>query len=497
MRLRRGAIVLVSIVPFAALSGCGGTVGSTPSGATGDAGVPPDATTMSPGQHADDAGQAVEDATTSVIPSDATTPIVAPEGCASGHATLSGTLYDPAGNLPLPNAVVYILSDPQAPLAPLTAGTGSCSDSCTPTLAISANTYIAATETNVYGGFTLDYVATGNSVTVVFQLGKWRRKVTVDTPDCANTTVPPALSRLPRNQSEGDIPRMALVTGACDELACLMRDIGLDAAEFTGPTGGGRLHVYKGAGAGPDLAGGGAGPAGDCSAGECPLWSTKSALEKYDLVLLGCECGEHNETKPDKGPLHDWLDEGGRVLATHYQSTWFKNGPADFQGVASWTSETDGPTAGPFQVDSTFVGGNDLQNWLRDLASLNADGTLALTASDVSTSVSDVRPSASRWIYDTSELDSSSSRVPKLLSFATPVGGLPPPVDGGASTSAPYCGRAFFTDVHAGGGGVPSSSPVPASCAGVDMSAQEKALEYAFFYLSGPCYVEPPVHPGF
>ncbi len=399
-----------------------------------------------------------------------------------GTTTLTGTVYDPAGTTPLSGVTVFVPVDPQGPLPPLALGTGSCSASCRTAIA----TYVTATMTDGHGAFTITSVPTGKNIPVVIQVGKWRREIRVDTSECANTTVPASLTRLPRNQSEGDIPQMAIVTGACDELACFVRDIGLDATEFTGPSGGGRLHVYKGAGPGPDLAGGGAGSAGDCSIAGCPLWSTKSALEKYDLVLLGCECGEHTETKPDTGPMHDWLDEGGRVLATHYQDTWFKNGPADFQGVASWlASETNGPTPGPFQVDTTWVGGQALNAWLGNLGALNPDGTLPLSAADVSASVSAAAAGTQQWIDD-----ESSPMDPKVLSFATPVGGLPLAVEGGVIPSGPYCGRAMFTDVHAGGGGMSSSAPVPASCAGANMDAEEKALEYLFFDLSGPCYVQ-------
>jgi hypothetical protein len=490
MRLRGCAGVGAAMVALAVIPGCGGTL----TGTTADGGGPPDATAGRPvptagAQGGLEAGDGLEDATT-FFASDGSTslPGTSAKNCPNQSATsISGTVYDPAGINPLMNAIVYVPSEPQAPLPPITTGTVSCSDSCTPTLdSINTNAYVLFAVTAADGAFTLSAVPTGKNIPVVIQLGKWRRMITVDTVDCANTAVPASLSRLPRNQSEGDIPQMALVTGACDELACFMRDIGLDASEFTGPAGGGRLHVYKGAGPGPDLAGGGAGPAGDCSVAGCPLWSSKAALEKYDLVLLGCECGEHNETKPDMVPMHDWLSEGGRVLATHYQETWFKNGPADFQGVASWmASETDGPASGPFQVDSSWMAGNELRAWLSGLGALNADGTLPLTAADVSSSVSGVTEVTQRWIYD----NPSSGPDPKLLSFATPVGGVPPPADAGPESSPSYCGRALFTDVHAGGGGVSSTSPVPASCTGGNMSAEEKALEFVFFDLSGPCVV--------
>jgi hypothetical protein len=402
--------------------------------------------------------------------------------CPNGKAaSVSGTLYDPAGRNPL-RGVAYIPADPDT-LRPLTTGTGSCSDSCNPYTSVGA--YVTAVETNVDGTFTLEGAPTGKSVPLVIQVGKWRRVVTVDTADCANTVVPASLTRLPRNQQEGDIPQMAIVTGACDELACFVRDIGLDPAEFSGTAGGGRLHVYKGAGPGPDLGGGGAGPAGDCSVAGCPLWATKSALEKYDVVLLGCECGEHDETKPDMAPMHDWLAEGGRVLATHYQSTWFKNGPADFQGVASWTaSQSNGPTPGPFRADESFPLGLQLQQWLGDAGELNADGTIRLDPTEVSTSVSTVTPPTERWIEGTS----TSPAETKLLSFTTPIGGVTS--DGGESPLT-YCGRAMFSDLHAGGDGQPNVAPVPSSCLGGAMSAEEKALEFAYFDLSGLCYSPP------
>lgn len=509
MRAGCGTGFGVAIAIFAALAGCGDdTLGSAATDASADGGEPLDSTILPPVQEGDDASlddasQGLEDAAPSLESGDSNSgdsnpPVVTAADCPNGSTSLSGTVYDPAGNLPLYGALVYVPADPEAPLPPVVTGTQSCRDSCNPTLAEfdGGSYYVAATETDAYGTFALSGVPVGPSTPVVFQIGKWRRRVTVNTQSCAVTKVPASLSRLPRNQGEGDIPQMALLTGACDELACLLRHIGLDAAEFTGPTGGGRIHVYRGAGPGPDLADGGAGPAGDCSGAGCPLWSTKAALEKYDLVLLGCECGEHNETKPDMGPMHDWLDEGGRVLATHYQDTWFKNGPADFQGVASWeASEAEGPTPGPFQVDTSFAAGNSLRNSLGALGALNADGTLPLPAADVSTSLSNVAVESARWIDDTGQLGSSSTPNAKLFSFPTPVGGVPPPADGGPSTGSPYCGRAVFTDVHAGGGGVASSSPVPASCADSDTSAEEKALEYVFFNLLGPCYVMPPPHP--
>ena len=407
--------------------------------------------------------------------------------CADGGATsLSGTVYDPAGVTPLYNAIVYIPNSAQPVLPTVVTGTTSCAESCSEFAGV--GDYVTATTTNNEGRFTLFGVPSGSGVPLVVELGRWRRLVRVDTTDCANAVVPASLSRLPRNQSEGDIPQMAIVTGACDELACMMSDIGLDPSEFTGPAGGGRLHVYRGAGPGPDLDGGGAGPAGDCSGDACPLWASRNSLEAYDVVLLGCECGEHNETKPAAAiqAFHDWLGEGGRVLATHYQDTWFKSGPRDFQGIAAWLpSESDGPTPGPFHVQSTPSAPAELlfSQWLAHVGALGPDGGISLPASDVSSSVTGVNDGGVSLIYD------QTTTYPKVLSFLTPIAGVVD-ADADAPEEAPrsrYCGRAMFTDVHAGGGGMPSTSPVPASCGSAASSSELQTLEYLFFRLQAPC----------
>jgi hypothetical protein len=356
----------------------------------------------------------------------------------------------------------------------------------------SIGSYVAVTTTDATGTFTLKGVPTGFAIPVVVQLGKWRRIAHVNiTKDCQVNTVsmspgstPPF--RLPAKRSEGDMPQIALLTGGCDDMACLLTKIGIAPSEFGAPHSGTRVDVYQGlgaAGSGPGLSNG---SAGDCTGPTCSLWSTKQDLEHYDLVLLGCECAEHNETKPPAAmrAMHDWLGEGGRVWATHYQSTWFKNGPADFQGVANWlVSQTDGPTSGPFAIDTSWAPGQTLQTWLNNLGAVNADRTLPLNAVDVSTSVSSVTAPSSRWIYDLTPTDGGTDGT-KVLSFFTPVGGIP---DAGGGSA--YCGRAVFTDIHPGGS--VASGAVPASCTGGTLSAEERALEYLFFELSSSCSLPP------
>ena len=91
--------------------------------------------------------------------------------------------------------------------------------------------------------------------------------------------------------------------------------------------------------------------------------------------------------------------------------------------------------------------------------------------SGVATSVSSVNTkTTSRWIYD----DANSQT--KYMSFETPIGGIP---DDAGQTG--YCGKAVFTDLHAGGAPM---GDVPGSCQATALSQQEKALEFLFFDLA-------------
>ncbi|MGH7270170.1 MAG: hypothetical protein ACREJ3_07030, partial [Polyangiaceae bacterium] len=381
--------------------------------------------------------------------------------------TLSGTVYDPAGVNPLYNAVVFVPNDPAAKLPPISPGTHSCNRCDAPV----AN-YVSVATTNSRGQFTLKNVPAGSHIPIVVQMGKWRRTQFLSSVTaCTNNTVPASMSRLPRNQGEGDMPQMALLTGGCDDLGCFMKSIGIDASEFSPPGGGGRLDIYTGGDAAnqggpsaPSLSGGRPGSAGNCAGSSCPLWSSKSNLEKYDIVILACECSTNEANKANKQPLHDWLAEGGKAFMTHFQYTWLKDGPSDFQKVANWDPlPSTTPENGPYQVDQSFSKGAALHDWLGSGVALNANGTVPLNNPDVKTSVTTVNPPTLRWVYDSSTNDA------KYFSFLTPIGG------------PTYCGKAVFTDIHTSGG---PQGNVPGDCGAPMLTPQQKALEFLFFDLS-------------
>ncbi len=386
--------------------------------------------------------------------------------------TLTGRVFDPAGLNPLADVAVFIPSDP-AGLPAISPG----SPSCTPPPVVGQ--YVAAAVTDATGLFRLQGVATGSAVPVTVFLGKWRRTVTVTVANaCGDNPVPDGTLRLPKNRSEGDMPKMALVTGGADNLACLLQGIGVDANEFTAPGGGGRVEVYRGVG-GADVSGAGAGGAGDCTGPSCPLWASPASLAAYDVVLLGCEGGENLQTKPAAAmqSMHDWLGSGGRLFAVHFENVWFSRGPADFRRAATWVDGPASGAAGPFQINTALLRGMTFQRWAQAAGAADVSGAVALDPQYVATSVAD-GGAAAAWILDESTQFVDGGTITgsvKALTVSVP----PLPGDGGFVTESSPCGKALLTDIHPGGTAV--QSPVPSACAVTGLSAGDKALEFLFF----------------
>jgi hypothetical protein len=487
------AATLVAILALCGL-GCGGTKVSS-----GFDDGPPDATTKTP---AGDSGlQFFESGTGG--DSAPCTGLQCQVTCAA--TSISGKVYDPASQIGLYNVYVYV---PNSPLDPITSG-----PVCTQCQAPASGNPITSATTKADGTFTLMGVPDGANIPVVLQLGKWRRHLTIpNVTRCADNTPADGFFRLPRKQAESspddNIPLIAFTTG-CDGAECFFSGrIGIDLSEFTGPTGTGRVHIYKSSNDDGQTFPGGAGDADT-------LWGTASEMMKYDMIFDACECSTYDRggagtTNIGYTNFLNYLNAGGRAFTTHFFYNFYANqtqceddptceGQGQLPTVGSWEGNQmlpfapDTPdcpndlTSGGscLQIDTQIpkgkafadwysmnnsklqpsVGGGELYGYV-GLTDLRYDMGL-LESSLLSAGT------ATPWLYAG---DVTGQYDAYYFSMNTPVG----------TTPATQCGRAIFSDVHLDDG--PPAAAFPSYCAADpnsnDHAPNELALEFLFFDLA-------------
>jgi hypothetical protein len=228
----------------------------------------------------------------------------------------------------------------------------------------------------------------------------------------------------------------------------------------------------------------------------------------YDILLLSCEGGETYNANPPA--LEQYLNAGGRAFASHFHYAWFSGplgtkgtntytAPADWgNNLSAWTAGsggTGGQAAGVIVQTlngstSPFPKGVALYQWLGLNNALGVQGApqhdLPIFQPRYNSVVSPANKPSQPWIQD------SANSNTMYFSFDTPVNA---PVDPKTGLPA-YCGRAVFSDLHvAGNPNTNDNPPPPAGCDAVDLSPQEKALEFMLFDLSAcviPDTVAPP-----
>ena len=116
--------------------------------------------------------------------------------------------------------------------------------------------WVVITTTDATGHFVLKDLPVVPNLPIVFQIGKWRRQITIPmVTQCADNPLnDPNLTRLPKTQSEGDMPKIALTSGSADPLGCILPKLGIAASEFTATTGMGKVNTFNGNIAGPAYA---------------------------------------------------------------------------------------------------------------------------------------------------------------------------------------------------------------------------------------------------
>jgi hypothetical protein len=388
--------------------------------------------------------------------------------CAPGvKTTVSGIVYDPAGKVPLYNVVVYVPNDALADIP-----TGATCDTCESPI---SGHPVAATLTNAKGEFTLEDAPVGANVPLVIQVGKWRRTVSVPSvAACADTHLAdPNVTRLPRNQGEGHVPRIGVATGGSDALECLVRKIGVDEAEFTLETEPGRVNLFAGYRAAPTFR------AGVTLPTSSTLFDSAAKMKGYDMLLMSCE-GSDNITRsmPEHQAVQDYADAGGRIFASHYHNIWAKEGLGNWPMVATFSSGAHGFTTDIVgTIDVSFPKGMAYSEWLVNVGASATPGQLTIKGAehtiDVATSTL-----AQRWIYGT-DMEKNTPMV-QYMTFNTPVSSIPPP-----DPAPVQCGRVVLSDLHVSTGtGDSGKLPFPTGCVSKDLSPQEKALEFMIFDLS-------------
>jgi hypothetical protein len=402
-------------------------------------------------------------------------------GVSTGCASLSGTVFTPGKTDPLYNAIVYVAKGMPDPIS-----SGASCDKCG---GLSAAKALTATLTGPDGKFKLTGVPVGNNIPLVIQLGKWRRVVSVNVTGCNDAPVSDDLTRLPKNQTEGNIPLTAISTGGADSLECILRKMGIEDGEFTIPSGPGRIHMYRATGASASP-----GPTPD----QTQLWTDLDNLKKYDVVLLPCEHAPNTGGKaPGYSNLVDYTSAGGRAFITHYNYTWIRSPDTKFAPTANWTGETkyfgdtyDFPMTASVNVN--FQKGKDFAQWLVNVGASKTYGSIELNHV-VHNSDSVLPDVAEPWLTSDAmarqyKPDGSmiSQQILHHYTFNTPVGAAPDA----------QCGRVVYSAFHVNDT-QSDNATYPAECNPNPLTPQEKVLMFMMFDLASCVQTdkEPPMVP--
>ncbi len=411
--------------------------------------------------------------------------------------SVSGTVYAPNGWLELYNVDVYV---PTTDVPDYVEGQVSC-DRCSD--ALPGNPLIHTT-TDTAGHFQLKNMPVTPGVKLVIQVGKWRRIYTLDQPvaQCTDTPLDPQNIRLPKNSTEGHLPKIALTTGGADALECLLRKVGISDSEF-GIYGddGKRVHLFYG----NQTSSGGGTPKYDSATDNgasftaaTDFWNDPTKLEKYDVVLFSCEGAQNTGDKPQGAidAVNTYANAGGRVFASHWHNYWLQATPSPAVGeTVTWPSITTWDNGGTAfsgtltaDINPNFSKGPALTDWLVNVGASTTAGLIDLkNAKHTLTGVDETTGKAEKWVYLDNPPDGSGTTV-QYTSFTT-------------SQDLPEnqrCGKVVFSDIHVSSGASTDRSnaglsfPSGGCTSDVNtMSAQEKVLAFMIFDISS-C-VGPPI----
>jgi hypothetical protein len=454
--------------------------------------------------------------------------------CSAGSdTTITGVVYDPAGKNPLPNILVYV---PQATVSAFTDGVNPSTPVKDSYATLVTGNPLVSVTTGADGSFSLSGVPAGTDVPLVIQAGRWRRQFVISSVAACTTTAlystavttvgtdPGDLStsnvtqggssslseygeytmlRFARNQNEGDIPRIAFVTGSADALECTVRKVGIDDSEFTDPNVGinstsGSTAVSSNSPAGrvglfQRNSGGGAKAPGYSGSGTAvssvqtgyALFGSTNLLNGYNVLMLPCAGTADSSLETNGANIADaqnvasFTNAGGRVFSTHFSSDLL-NSVSSISGAANWISPVtpSNTSTGTAIVNQSSTDSDTMGQWLYGL---NGGTKFSVAVSQLRISQTGTNSPTVNWATLSSALLNGSSTVSSPVvefSYYTPFS---------ASSTADQYGRVFFTDYHVNNSSS-SNAVFPAECTSTmaktsAMSTQEQMLEYSLFQL--------------
>ncbi len=377
-----------------------------------------------------------------------TPPPPPPSGCEAGLGALAGVVHFPNGTLPVGGALVYVTSPGTEAVR-----TGECGE------CVDRGGLLAVAITGPDGRFAFTAVPAG-TWSLVVEKGPFVRATEITVGACTTESLPPDRTRLPRNPSEGRIPRIAVVGGPFDRMRTVLDRLGLDGASYT---------VVD-----PD-------DGGDGDGGRA-LFADADRLMSYDLVFVNCgaEIGDAFGGVTDPAVAANtraFLESGGRLYVTDLAYDLLEQTlpPAvDFLasgGTPASTAELpDVAQAGiPMDAIEARIVDDGLAAWLRAVGATTggtmrveglADGWAVVGSVDESRAQVWVRGNVS-W-YEGFSDDIRGGDQPLTVT-----------VDAGG-------GRALFTSYHTIGHGEGSG----------ELSPQELALAYLVLEI-GTCIEDP------
>ena len=407
------------------------------------------------------------------------------------ETSVSGTVYAPNGTLPLFGINVYVPAHDPGPFLD-----GAQCDRCSDAL---PGDPVVQTVSDANGQFSLIGIPSGDNVRLVITSGKWRKQIMLaHVEPCTVQALSTAQTTLPRDHTEGDLPRIAITTGFADSLECLVRKLGVADSEISTDRGAGRVHLYAGEFGKDKFATGFPGGSDEAFSLASTLWNDLEKMKTYDIVMFSCEGAQYSRTKPQAAldAVKAYADFGGRLFLSHWHNIWIEGATdednmgqvpavwgasATAPGIATWTDrveelainsssridETSNPKGVAFASWMMNVGGSTVRDHI-ELVNQAPDEHDVVLSSGRSTCAAVDPERAERWVFLPDQGGGTQN-----FQFTTPI---EQPVDA-------RCGKVVFSDMHVSG--IAGEGVYPESCGtSLEMTPQEKALAFMFFDIA-------------